>query len=135
MQYMLMFYETADDFASRGDQRATEYWAGWRAYVRALSESGIVRAGSGLQPGAMTMVDAARSDEIYAEMGPATEISGGSAANTAAGVACFGGKAAYIGRVADDAFGKVFSHDLRSVGVHFEAPFATDGSPITFIVR
>jgi len=84
---------------------------------------------TGVEPGAMTMVDAARSDEIYAEMGPATEISGGSAANTAAGVACFGGKAAYIGRVADDAFGKVFSHDLRSVGVHFEAPFATDGAP------
>jgi sugar/nucleoside kinase (ribokinase family) len=84
---------------------------------------------TGVEPGAMTMVDAARSDEIYAEMGPATEISGGSAANTAAGVACFGGRAAYIGRVADDEFGKVFSHDLRSVGVHFEAPFATDGSP------
>ena len=71
---------------------------------------------TGVEPGAMTMVDAARSDEIYAEMGPATEISGGSAANTAAGVASFGGKAAYIGRVADDTFGKVFSHDLRSLG-------------------
>jgi sugar/nucleoside kinase (ribokinase family) len=84
---------------------------------------------TGVEPGAMTMIDAARSDEIYAEMGSAIEISGGSAANTAAGVASFGGKAAYIGRVADDAFGKVFSHDLRSVGVHFEAPLATDGSP------
>ena len=52
MQYMLMFYETGNDFASRGDQRATDYWAGWRAYVQALSESGVVRAGSGLQPGA-----------------------------------------------------------------------------------
>jgi sugar/nucleoside kinase (ribokinase family) len=83
----------------------------------------------GVERGAMTMVDAARSDEIYAAMGPAVEVSGGSAANTAAGVACFGGKAAYIGRVADDTFGKVFSHDLRSVGVHFDAPFAVDGSP------
>ncbi len=82
-----------------------------------------------VEPGAMTMVDAARSDEIYALMGPATEISGGSAANTAAGVASFGGKAAYIGRVSDDAFGKVFSHDLRSLGVHFDTPFATTGPP------
>ncbi len=86
-------------------------------------------ARTGVEPGAMTMVDAARSDEIYAEMGAAIEASGGSAANTAAGVASFGGKGAYIGRVADDTFGKVFSHDLRSVGVHFDAPFATTGSP------
>jgi sugar/nucleoside kinase (ribokinase family) len=83
----------------------------------------------GVERGAMTMVDAARSDEIYAEMGPAVEASGGSAANTAAGVASFGGKAAYIGRVADDTFGKVFAHDLRSAGVHFESPFAVTGSP------
>jgi sugar/nucleoside kinase (ribokinase family) len=86
-------------------------------------------ARTGVQPGAMTMVDAVRSDEIYAEMGPATEISGGSAANTAAGVASFGGRAAYIGRVSDDAFGKVFSHDLRSIGVHFDSPSATTGAP------
>jgi sugar/nucleoside kinase (ribokinase family) len=86
-------------------------------------------ARTAVEPGAMTMVDAARSDEIYAEMGPATEASGGSAANTAAAVASFGGKAAYIGRVADDAFGKVFAHDLRSAGVHFDTPFATTGSP------
>jgi len=84
---------------------------------------------TGVERGAMTMVDAARSDEIYAEMGPATEASGGSAANTIAGVASFGGKAAFIGRVADDTFGKVFSHDLRSIGVHFDAPFATSGTP------
>jgi sugar/nucleoside kinase (ribokinase family) len=84
---------------------------------------------TGIERGAMTMVDEARSDEIYAEMGPATEISGGSAANTASGVASFGGSAAYIGRVSDDAFGKVFSHDLRSAGVHFEAPLAVTGSP------
>jgi sugar/nucleoside kinase (ribokinase family) len=84
---------------------------------------------TGVEPGAMTMVDAARSDEIYAQMGPATESSGGSAANTAAGVASFGGRAAYIGRVSDDAFGKVFSHDLRSIGVHFDSPPATTGAP------
>ena len=82
-----------------------------------------------VERGAMTMVDAARSEEIYAEMGPATEVSGGSAANTAAGLASFGGRAAYIGRVADDTFGKVFTHDLRSLGVHFDSPLATDGTP------
>jgi sugar/nucleoside kinase (ribokinase family) len=87
----------------------------------------IVR--SGVERGAMTMVDADRSEEIYAHMGPATEVSGGSAANTAAGIASFGGQAAFIGRVADDTFGKVFVHDLRSVGVHFDAPFATNGLP------
>jgi sugar/nucleoside kinase (ribokinase family) len=84
---------------------------------------------TGVERGVMTMVDAARSDEIYREMGPAVEASGGSAANTAAGVASFGGKAAYIGRVADDTFGKVFAHDLRSIGVHFDSPFAVTGSP------
>jgi len=84
---------------------------------------------TGVERGAMTMVDAARSDEIYAEMGPAIEASGGSAANTVAGVASFGGKAAFIGRVADDAFGKVFAHDLRSAGVHFESPFSVSGAP------
>jgi sugar/nucleoside kinase (ribokinase family) len=86
-------------------------------------------ARTGVERGAMTMVDAARSDEIYREMGPAVEASGGSAANTAAAVASFGGKAAYIGRVADDTFGKVFAHDLRSAGVHFDTPFAVAGSP------
>jgi sugar/nucleoside kinase (ribokinase family) len=84
---------------------------------------------TGDERGAMTIVDAARSDEIYAEMGPAIERSGGCAGNTAAGIASFGGKAAYIGRVADDTFGKVFTHDLRSIGVHFDSPVATDGVP------
>jgi sugar/nucleoside kinase (ribokinase family) len=84
-------------------------------------------AKTGIDRGVMNMVDAARSDEIYAEMGPAREISGGSAANTAAGVASFGGSAAFIGRVGDDTFGRVFTHDLRSLGVHFDSPVADDG--------
>jgi sugar/nucleoside kinase (ribokinase family) len=96
--------------------------------VLTYADAGFVTR-TGVEPGAMTMVDATRSDEIYAEMGPATEISGGSAANTAAGVASFGGHAAFIGRVSDDAFGKVFAHDLRSVGVHFDTPLATSGAP------
>ncbi len=84
---------------------------------------------TGVERGATTLVDGARSEEIYAQMGPATEISGGSAGNTTAGLASFGARAAYIGRVADDAFGKVFAHDLRSLGVHFDSPIASDGLP------
>ncbi|MDQ1510658.1 MAG: hypothetical protein QOG50_2502 [Actinomycetota bacterium] len=92
-------------------------------------ETDDVVARAGLERGAMTMVDAVRSDEIYAQLGPAQETSGGSAANTTVGVASFGGKAAFIGRVADDAFGKVFAHDLRAAGVEFDVSPAIDGSP------
>jgi sugar/nucleoside kinase (ribokinase family) len=92
-------------------------------------ETGDVVARTGVERGAMTMVDAARSDEIYAELGPAQETSGGSAANTAVGVAAFGGRSAFVGRIADDTFGKVFAHDLRSAGVEFDQSPATDGSP------
>ena len=91
-------------------------------------ETEDVVARARVERGAMTMVDAARSDEIYAQLGPAQETSGGSAANTAVGVAAFGGHAAFIGRIADDAFGKVFAHDLRGAGVEFDVPPATDGS-------
>jgi sugar/nucleoside kinase (ribokinase family) len=82
-----------------------------------------------VERGSMSLVDADRSDEIYSHMSPTIEASGGSAANTAAGVASFGGRAAYIGRVADDVFGKLFMHDLRSLGVHFESPLAATTTP------
>lgn len=81
----------------------------------------------GIEHGAMTMVDLARSDEIYAAMGSGTEVSGGSAANTVAGVASFGGAAAFVGKVRDDQMGTVFRHDLRSVGVAFDTPAAAEG--------
>jgi sugar/nucleoside kinase (ribokinase family) len=92
-------------------------------------ETDDVVARTGVERGAMTMVDAARSDEIYAGLGPSQETSGGSAANTAVGVAAFGGRAAFLGRIADDTFGKVFAHDLRAAGVEFDGSPATDGSP------
>ncbi len=82
-----------------------------------------------VERGSMSLIDADRSDEIYGHMSPTVEISGGSAANTAAGVASFGGNAAYIGRVADDMFGKVFMHDLRSLGVHYDSPLANTTTP------
>lgn len=73
----------------------------------------------GLVKGSMALVDLARSEAIYAAMGPAIEMSGGSAANTVAGVAALGGTAGFIGKVAGDTLGEVFTHDIRSCGVAF----------------
>lgn len=87
-----------------------------------ISEQGLLR-------GSAVMVDAATAERVYAAMGPATEVSGGAAANTAVGVASLGGRAAFIGRVRDDELGRVFSHDLRAAGVHFETPPAPEGPP------
>jgi sugar/nucleoside kinase (ribokinase family) len=84
-----------------------------------------------LEPGSMTLVDAARVEELYTKLGPTIEISGGSAANTIAGVGSFGGAGAFIGRVADDEFGRVYAHDLHSIGVHFESPLAPAGGTPT----
>lgn len=70
--------------------------------------------------GAMNLIDADRAEHLYSAMGPAIEASGGSAGNTAHGVASFGGSAAYIGKVADDHLGKIFRHDIRAAGVTFE---------------
>ena len=81
----------------------------------------------GLVKGTMHLVDEARARQLYAAMGPAVEVSGGSAANTIVGVASFGGRAQYVGKVRDDQLGEVFSHDLRSVGVGYTTPAATDG--------
>ena len=74
----------------------------------------------GLAKGAMTLIDADRAEALYARMAAGVEASGGSAGNTVAGVASFGGRAAYVGRVADDALGAVFRHDITAVGVHFD---------------
>lgn len=73
----------------------------------------------GLEKGAMGLVDAARSAALYAAMAPGVETSGGSAANTVAGVASFGGRAAYVGKVADDALGAAFTRDMTAGGVRF----------------
>ena len=87
----------------------------------------IVRLG--ISKGMMRLVDAAESARVYDLLGPAVEASGGSASNTAAGVASFGGKAAYIGKVAKDTLGKVFTHDIRAQGVHFETAPLDSGAP------
>lgn len=77
--------------------------------------------------GGMTLVDTERAKELYAAMGPAREISGGSAANTLAGLSALGSQCAFIGQVADDQLGEVFAHDIRAVGIDFDtAPRAGD---------
>lgn len=81
----------------------------------------------GLVKGTMALVDDARAHELYEGMGPAIEVSGGSAANTMAGVASFGGSAAFIGKVRDDQLGEVFAHDIRAVGVAYDTGPATSG--------
>lgn len=85
--------------------------------------------GIGAPRGSMTLIDADRARDIYGRMGPATEMSGGSVANTVAGFANLGGQAAYIGRVKDDQFGEIFVHDMRSLGVDVRTKPAPDGSP------
>jgi sugar/nucleoside kinase (ribokinase family) len=83
----------------------------------------------GAEPGSMTLIDKERARDIYDLMGPATEMSGGSVANTIAGFANLGGSAAYIGKVRDDQLGRIFNHDMHSLGVEIRLPRAADGAP------
>jgi len=80
-----------------------------------------------MRKGAMTLIDETRALAIYDAMGPAVEISGGSAANTIVGCASLGGRAAFVGRVRDDELGRVFAHDIRAAGVAFDTGPASDG--------
>ncbi|CAN5345146.1 adenosine kinase [soil metagenome] len=81
-----------------------------------------------LTPGSMQLVDEDQSAALYDAMAAGIEASGGSAGNTVAGVGSFGGKAAYIGKVAPDTLGKVFTHDIRAAGVHFDTPELVGGA-------
>jgi sugar/nucleoside kinase (ribokinase family) len=87
-----------------------------------LVENSIVK-------GAMNLIDAERAELLYARMGPAIEASGGSAGNTAAGLASFGARAAFIGRVADDHLGQIYAHDIRAQGVAFDSAPLAGGAP------
>jgi sugar/nucleoside kinase (ribokinase family) len=82
-------------------------------------------AANGIEKGIMTLIDTARAAELYGRMGPATEISGGSGANTIAGLAMLGSNAAYVGKVKDDQLGAIFAHDIRALGATFDTPMAT----------
>jgi sugar/nucleoside kinase (ribokinase family) len=83
----------------------------------------------GMQRGGMTLIDTERAHALYDAMGPAREISGGSAANTLAGLAALGAKCAFIGQVADDQLGEVFAHDIRAGGIAFATPARADEPP------
>ena len=74
----------------------------------------------GMHKGTMALIDEARAQTIYAAMGPAVESSGGSAANTIVGVASFGAKAAFVGKVKNDDLGGIFTHDIRAANVAFD---------------
>ena len=88
------------------------------------SEDDVARLG--LAKGGMTLIDTARAHALYEAMGPAREISGGSAANTLAGLAALGATCAFIGQVADDQLGEVFAHDIRAGGIAFTTPTRGD---------
>jgi sugar/nucleoside kinase (ribokinase family) len=87
-----------------------------------LVENGIIK-------GAMNLIDAERAELLYSRMGPAIEASGGSAGNTAAGLASFGARAAYFGKVRDDHLGAIFTHDIRAQGVAFDTKPLTGETP------
>jgi sugar/nucleoside kinase (ribokinase family) len=82
----------------------------------------------GLSKGAMALVDEARARRLYAQMGPTTVISGGSAANTMAGLASLGCRASFVGKVKNDDAGREFTHDIRQAGVVFNAQPSSDGA-------
>src|SRR6059058_4182725 len=86
-------------------------------------------SGEGLVKGSMRLIDADEAERLYSHMGPAHQVSGGSAGNTAAGVAALGGRAGFIGQVALDQLGEFYRHDLTSAGVEFITPAADVGQP------
>ena len=94
--------------------------------VLARVEDGLLAAQK-LAKGSMRLIDEAEAERLYGAMGPAIEISGGSAANTIAGLASLGGRGAFIGKVRDDQLGQVFAHDIRAAGVTFATPAANRG--------
>lgn len=82
-----------------------------------------------LDKGGMMLIDAAAAERLYGRMGPGVECSGGSAGNTAAGVASLGGRAGYVGKVAADQLGQVFAHDIRAIGVEYQTAPLIGGAP------
>lgn len=128
---------------------SVRHWGRWLAYPRRVTQElsfDVVGIGNalvdvlahqddaflaehGMIKGTVDLVDAERAHELYRDFGDGLELSGGSAANTIAGVASFGGEAAFLGRIYDDELGAVFAHDLRSSGVHYDTKPAVEGPP------
>lgn len=95
------------------------------AMVDVLARAGdAFLAKAGVQKGIMQLIDMDRAVDLYAKVGPAREVSGGSAANTIAGIAHLGGRTAYVGKVKDDQLGAIFAHDLRAQGAVYETALA-----------
>ncbi|HEU5483210.1 MAG TPA: adenosine kinase [Sphingomicrobium sp.] len=83
----------------------------------------------GMAKGSMRLIDASEAGMLYEDMGPGRELSGGSAANTVAGLAAMGLRAGFIGQLGDDELGEIFRHDIRSLGVEFDTPMRSDAGP------
>ena len=96
--------------------------------VLARADDALITA-EGLTKGSMRLIDTAEAEHLYAAMGPAMEMSGGSAANTLAGMAMLGHDCGFIGQVASDQLGQVFTHDLRAIGVTYDTPALNHGAP------
>ncbi|MEQ9336027.1 MAG: adenosine kinase, partial [Miltoncostaeaceae bacterium] len=82
----------------------------------------------GLTKGTMALIDSVAAERLYGRVGPSVEASGGSCANTIAGIAALGGRVGFIGRVRDDELGRIFTHDIRAAGVQYDTPPAGDGA-------
>jgi sugar/nucleoside kinase (ribokinase family) len=95
--------------------------------IARTEEDFLVR--NGLVKGSMRLIDSGEAERLYGLMGPAIEASGGCAGNTAAGVASFGGRAAFIGKVAADQLGDIYRHDMKGTGVAFATPPLMNGAP------
>ncbi|MFC3125049.1 adenosine kinase [Pseudoroseomonas globiformis] len=96
--------------------------------VQARAEEAFLVA-QGMERGAMTLIDTARAQAIYEAMGPGVESSGGSAGNTCAVAAAMGARVGFLGKVAEDALGEVFAHDIQAAGVSFPTPKLKGGAP------
>ncbi|MEP4378020.1 MAG: adenosine kinase [Alphaproteobacteria bacterium] len=96
--------------------------------VLAQADDAVIEA-HGMVKGTMALIDAGQAEALYAAMPEGIETSGGSAGNTAAGLASLGADCAFIGKVRDDQLGDIFAHDIRAVGAEFNTPAATDGPP------
>src|SRR5262245_56285708 len=95
--------------------------------IARAEEDFLVR--NGLTKSSMRLIDATEAERLYGLMAAAIEASGGCAGNTAAGVASFGGRAAFIGKVADDQLGAIYRHDMKGTGVSFATPPLLNGAP------
>ena len=96
--------------------------------VQARADDGLLSE-RGLDKGSMRLIDAEEAEALYGAMGPGTESSGGSAANTCAVAAALGARVGYLGKVAADPLGRVFTHDIRAAGVHYPTPPLEGGAP------